>query len=100
MKNYYLSISLILISYLISSIGFCQFEEDSIEIEKTFKSILQDPDSYEDKLKELKKAYSNKKDSVKDILDFAHGKFLFKTGQFDKAMEIIDQRIEHPFNTN
>lgn len=100
MKNYHLSISLIFISYLISSIGFCQFEEDSIEIEKTFKSILQDPDSYEDKLKELKKTYSNKRDSVKDILDFAHGKFLFKTGQFDKAMEIIDQRIEHPFNTN
>lgn len=80
--------------------GFSQYSEDSTHIEKVFNSILSNADSYQNELSKLNSIFRSKGDSIKDVLDFAHGKYLFRTGQFDKALKIIGRRIEDPFNTS
>ena len=83
----------------VSSMVFSQFTKDSINIEKAFNALIKNPDSYPSKLEELEEHYGNKTDSIKDVLDFAHGKFLYRTGQFKEALELIESRIQHSFNT-
>lgn len=99
MRNNLFILSFVCTICFVSSMVFSQFTKDSINIEKAFNALIKNPDSYPSKLEELEEHYGNETDSIKDVLDFAHGKFLYRTGQFKEALELIENRIQHSFNT-
>lgn len=78
--------------------SYGQTRKDSIFLEDAFISILsshQKEDSLNSVIKE-KLNFSN--DTLADYYDFIRSKFLIRTGQFEKGLKIINNRIENGFN--
>lgn len=85
----------------ISMISLCNenwFKEDSIFIEKKFSSILVEPNKEDSIIGLITNKVDLENDSIADIFDFAYAKFLFRTGNFEKSLEITDKRIKNPYN--
>jgi signal transduction histidine kinase len=85
--------------FLVSFSSFGQLQKDSAFLENAFIALLSKPQQ-EDSLKnELHKKLDFSNDTLADYYDFIYSKFLFRTGQFERALAIINSRLENSPNS-
>lgn len=94
-KNRLLLTTIFSLFYLLST---GQIEKDSLILEQSFMSIVGSPSKEDSLVRALKNKIDFKNDTLADYFDFVRTKFLFRTGQMDRALETTEARIKNAHN--